>query len=49
LLRNPEKAEEMGKKGREHVRRNFIITKQVMKHLLLYLKLETIPGKLVQI
>ncbi len=49
LLRNPEKAEEMGKKGREHVRKNFIITKQVMNHLLLYLTLDTIPGKLVQI
>jgi trehalose synthase len=49
LLRNPEKAEEMGIKGKEHVRKNFIITKQVMNHLLLYLTLETIPGKLVQI
>ena len=49
LLRNPEKAEEMGKKGKEHVRKNFIITKQVMNHLLLYLTLDSIPGKLVQI
>jgi trehalose synthase len=49
LLRKPEKAKEMGNKGKEHVRRNFIITKQVMTHLLLHLTLETIPGKLVQI
>jgi trehalose synthase len=49
LLRNPVKAEEMGKKGKEHVRKNFIITKQVMNHLLLYLTLDSIPGKLVQI
>jgi trehalose synthase len=49
LLKNPQKAEEMGKNGKEHVRQNFIITKQVMNHLILYLKLETIPAKIVQI
>lgn len=49
LLRNPQKAEEMGKNGKEHIRQNFIITKQVMNHLILYLTLETIPAKLVQI
>ncbi|MEM3387450.1 MAG: glycosyltransferase [Nitrososphaerales archaeon] len=49
LLKNPKKAEEMGKVGVEHVRRNFIITRQVRDHLLMYLTLKYIPRKLVQL
>ncbi|MFN3621792.1 MAG: glycosyltransferase, partial [Nitrososphaerales archaeon] len=49
LLKNPKKAEEMGKAGVEHVRRNFIITRQVRDHLLMYLTLKYIPRKLVQL
>lgn len=49
LLRNPKKAREMGRAGVEHVRRNFIITRQVRDHLLIYLTLKYIPRKLVQL
>ncbi len=49
LLKNPKKAEEMGGAGVEHVRRNFIITRQVRDHLLIYLTLKYIPRKLVQL
>jgi len=49
LLKNPRKAEDMGKAGKEHVRRNFIITRHVRDHLLMYLTLELIPTKLKQL
>lgn len=49
LLKNPDKAREMGQAGREHVRKNFIITRQVRDHLLMYLTLQFIPRKLVQL
>ena len=49
LLKNPQKAEEMGKNGKEHVRQNFIITKHLLNHLNLYLNLETIPAKTVKL
>ena len=49
LLINPDKAREMGLAGKEHVRRNFLITRHVRDHLLMYLTLELIPKKLVQL
>lgn len=49
LLKNPKKAKEMGEKGREHVRKNFLITRQVRDHLLIYLTLKYIPKKLIQL
>ncbi|MDP2720667.1 MAG: glycosyltransferase [bacterium] len=36
LLENPEKSEEMGKKGREVVRHKFLITRLLLDHLHLY-------------
>jgi trehalose synthase len=39
LLRNPEKAKEMGKRGREHVLRNFLITKHLKNYLNLFIRL----------
>jgi trehalose synthase len=49
LLMNPQKAKEMGKAGREHVRKNFLMTRYVRDHLLMYLTLELIPRKLIQL
>jgi len=49
LLTNPKKAKEMGRVGREHVRKNFLITRYVRDHLLMYLTLELIPRKLIQL
>ncbi|NWG09574.1 MAG: glycosyltransferase [Nitrososphaerales archaeon] len=49
LLMNPQKAKEMGRAGREHVKKNFLITRHVRDHLLMYLTLELIPRKLVQV
>jgi len=39
LLRNPEKARKMGKRGREHVLRNFLITKHLKENLSLFVRL----------
>ena len=39
LLRNPEEAKEMGKRGREHVLRNFLITKHLKDYLSLFVQL----------
>ena len=36
LLRHPEKAKEMGQKGKEHVRRNFLITRHLRDYLELF-------------
>jgi len=39
LLRNPEEAKKMGKRGREHVLRNFLITKHLKDYLSLFVQL----------
>ncbi|MDH5438582.1 MAG: glycosyltransferase [Candidatus Bathyarchaeota archaeon] len=39
LLRNPEEAREMGEKGREHVLKNFLITKHLKDYLKLFVRL----------
>jgi len=39
LLKHPEEAEKMGKKGREHVKENFLVTKHLKKYLELFLSL----------
>ncbi|MFQ6084784.1 MAG: glycosyltransferase [Candidatus Bathyarchaeia archaeon] len=39
LLRHPRRAEEMGKEGREHVRKNFLITRKLKDYLRLFLEL----------
>lgn len=49
LIKNPKKAKQMGKIGKEHVRKNFLITRHVRDHLLMYLTLQLIPRKLVQL
>jgi trehalose synthase len=46
LLRNPDVAERIGRNGREHVRQNFLITRQLSEYLLVLLavkKKEAIP------
>jgi len=39
LLKHPEEAEEMGKKGKEHVKENFLITRHLKDYLELFLRL----------
>lgn len=39
LLKNPERAKEMGKEGREHVLRNFLITRHLKDYLELFIQL----------
>jgi len=39
LLKHPEEAEEMGKKGKEHVKENFLITRHLKDYLKLFLRL----------
>jgi len=39
LLKNPEEAEEMGRKGKEHVKENFLITRHLKDYLKLFLRL----------
>jgi len=39
LLKHPEEAEEMGKKGKEHVKENFLITRHLEDYLELFLRL----------
>jgi len=39
LLKHPEEAKEMGKKGKEHVKENFLVTKHLKKYLELFLSL----------
>ena len=39
LLKNPKEAKEMGKRGREHVLRNFLITKHLKDYLDLFIQL----------
>jgi trehalose synthase len=40
LLRNPAVAKRMGENGREHVRRNFLITRHISEYLLIILALQ---------
>jgi len=42
LLRNPKEAKEMGKRGREHVLRNFLITKHLRYYLNLFIQLSLV-------
>lgn len=42
LLKHPEKAKEMGKKGREHILRNFLITRHLKDYLNLFIQLSHI-------
>ncbi|MFQ5758602.1 MAG: glycosyltransferase, partial [Candidatus Bathyarchaeia archaeon] len=39
LLKNPQKAKEMGKKGKEHILNNFLITRHLADYLRLFAKL----------
>ncbi len=39
LLENPKMAQKMGEQGKEHVRKNFLITRQLLDHIGLYKKL----------
>jgi len=39
LLRNPEEARKIGKRGREHVRSNFLITKHLKDYFSLFIRL----------
>ena len=39
LLKHPEEAKEMGKKGKEHIKENFLVTKHLKKYLELFLSL----------
>jgi trehalose synthase len=39
LLRHPERAKEMGKKGRDHVLRNFLITRHLKDYIELFIQL----------
>ncbi|MEA3283199.1 MAG: glycosyltransferase [Euryarchaeota archaeon] len=47
LLKHPELARRLGENGREHVRNNFLITRQLKDHLLLLLSLEGPSGIVV--
>lgn len=40
LLTNPEYARKLGENGREHIRQNFLITRQIRDYLLLFLAIE---------
>ncbi len=44
LLKNPELAKKLGETGKEHVRNNFLITRQIKDYLLLMLSLEGPSG-----
>ena len=46
LLNNPEMAQEMGERAREHVRSNFLMTRQIRDYLSVWYSLEH-PGKSV--
>lgn len=46
LLSNPEYAKQLGENGREHVRRNFLITRHLKDYLLLFLTLFN-PGDVI--
>ena len=40
LLQNPDYAKQLGANGREHVKHNFLITRQIRDYLLLFLSLD---------
>jgi trehalose synthase len=40
ILNNPEMAKKMGESGREHVRNNFLITRQIRDYLSVWYSLE---------
>ncbi|MGA2106415.1 MAG: glycosyltransferase [Syntrophorhabdales bacterium] len=40
LLNNPEMAQEMGRRGQDHVRTNFLITRQIRDYLSVWYSLE---------
>jgi len=40
LLNNPDMAQRMGERGREHVRENFLITRQIRDYLAVWYYLE---------
>ena len=40
LLKHPKEAKEMGKKGKEHVKENFLVTRHLKEYLKLFLSLE---------
>jgi trehalose synthase len=42
LLKHPKKAKEMGEKGREHILRNFLITRHLKDYLNLFIQLSHI-------
>ena len=42
LLKHPEKAKEMGEKGREHILRNFLITRHLKDYLNLFIQLSQV-------
>jgi trehalose synthase len=44
LLNEPDFARRLGESGREHVKQNFLITRQLRDYLLLFLAAEN-PGK----
>jgi trehalose synthase len=48
LLTNPEYAKRLGENGREHVRQNFLITRDIREHLLLFLTLDH-PGDFINL
>ncbi|MEE8115364.1 MAG: glycosyltransferase [Nitrososphaerales archaeon] len=45
LIRYPRKAKEMGKIGKEHVRKNFLITRHIRDYLLMFQTLDLIPQR----
>ncbi len=45
LLRYPKKAREMGKIGKEHVRKNFLITRHIRDYLLIFQTLDLTPQR----
>ncbi|MBI3995555.1 MAG: glycosyltransferase [Nitrospirae bacterium] len=49
LLHNPELGKRMGEMGREHVRRNFLITRQARDYLALWVALEHRGERVIQI
>jgi trehalose synthase len=49
LLHNPEWGKRMGQMGREHVRRNFLITRQAKDYLALWVALEHQGERVIQI
>lgn len=46
LLQNPERAEQLGQQGREHVRRNFLITRYMKDYLRVFRSLDRSRSKL---